>query len=228
MGNRSIDAVHAVIFDMDGVIFDSERRNLACWMEVGQRHHLKNIRRVCLACVGANARATRNIFTENYGSSISFDDFAREAYGLFHEKYRKNLPLKEGAEQILQDLAGRGIPLALASSTRRETVTAELKEAGLYSYFDACICGDMVTKSKPDPQIFLTAAEALHAVPSSCAVIEDSFNGVRAGAAAGMYTIMVPDLLQPTEEIRNLADIVLPSLFEVQELLSGVTAEKNE
>ncbi len=98
----------------------------------------------------------------------------------------------------------------------------ELKDAGLYAYFDAVICGDMISESKPSPQIFLAAAGALGMPPKSCCVIEDSYNGVRAGHAAGMLTIMVPDLLPPTQEMREKADLILPDLLFVQKYLSGI------
>ncbi len=218
---RNTGAVHAVLFDMDGVIFDSERRNLACWKETGEKFGLQDAEEVGRACIGANAEATERIFREHYGERISFAVFKEEAGKRFREAGRL-LPVKKGAEELLSFLSSRHIPTALASSTRRETVERELKDAGLYAHFDAVICGDMVSESKPSPQIFLAAAGVLGMPPKSCCVIEDSYNGVRAGHAAGMLTIMVPDLLPPTQEMREKADLILPDLLFVQKYLSGI------
>ena len=110
--------------------------------------------------------------------------------------------------------------MALASSTRTELVRRELKDAGFIKYFSVIIGGDMVSHSKPHPEIFLKAAEVLGAAPGDCYVIEDSFNGIRAAAAAGMHPLMVPDMIQPTEEILALTEMVFPSLNEVTAYLS--------
>lgn len=218
---HNIGAVHAVLFDMDGVIFDSERRNLSCWNRAGEAFGLDDAEEVGRACIGGNAEATERIFREHYGGRISFQAFREEAMKYFREA-GSPLPVKKGAKELLSFLSSRRIPAALASSTRRELVENELREAGLIAYFDALICGDMVSESKPSPQIFLTAAEAIGMPPASCCVIEDSYNGVRAGHAAGMMTIMVPDLLPPTKEMEEKADFILPDLACVQQLLAGI------
>ena len=136
---------------------------------------------------------------------------------LYYDHYeREGLPLKSGARELLSALNGSGTPLALASSTRTETVRRELRDAGLLDFFDVVIGGDQVTRSKPHPEIFLRAAAELGTAPEECCVIEDSFNGIRAAAAAGMHPLMVPDMLQPDEEILALAERVFPSLHEVR------------
>ena len=127
-----------------------------------------------------------------------------------------------GAREILADLAARGVPLALASSTEGALVRRELDEAGLLRFFDALVCGDQVRRSKPDPEIFLTAAARLGVEPERCFVIEDSFNGVRAAAAAGMRPLMVPDLLPPDEEMRRLSEAILPDLAAAGRYLRDV------
>ena len=100
-------------------------------------------------------------------------------------------------------------------------VRKELTEAGLIDFFDVLVCGDMIEKSKPAPDIFLKACELLGVDPAECYGIEDSHNGIRASAAAGLHTIMVPDVLAATEEMEKLSEIVLPSLSEVRKYLLG-------
>ena len=209
----------AVLFDMDGVIFDSERAVLACWQEVGARFSLRGIEQVFVRCVGVNKQRTRQIFLEAY-PELDFDRFDEAVRALFLSRYDKGrLPLKPGVREILSALKEAGIPLALASSTRLVTVRRELDEAGLLPCFDAVIGGDTVAHSKPDPEIFLTAASRLGAAPEDCWVIEDSFNGIRAAHAGGMHPIMVPDLLPPDAEMTEKAEVIVKDLFEAMAYL---------
>ena len=201
----------AVLFDMDGVIFDSERAVLACWQEVGARFSLCGIEQVFVRCVGVNKQRTRQIFSEAY-PELDFDRFDEAVRTLFLSRYDKGrLPLKPGVREILTALKEAGIHLALASSTRLVTVRRELDEAGLD--------GVIVQDPKPDPEIFLTAASLLDAAPADCWVIEDSFNGVRAAHAGGMHPIMVPDLLPPDAEMEEKAEIIVKDLFEAMAYL---------
>ena len=204
----------AVLFDMDGVIFDSERAVLAVWREIGAQLGLAGIDDVFIRCVGVTIRRTREIFLEAY-PGLDFEDFDRRVRARFLSLYDKvRLPVKPGARETLALLRGRGIPLALASSTRTEAVRRELEEAGLLGCFDTVVGGDMVTHSKPDPEIFLTAAAKLGAEPADCFVVEDSFNGVRAGHAGGFRTLMVPDMLPPDREMEEKTERILKDLFE--------------
>ena len=140
---------------------------------------------------------------------------------LFHKRYGDGrLPVKAGVREILSWIKEHGIKIALASSTRRAIVEAELKAAGLYDYFDKVICGDMVEKSKPAPDIFLKACNELGVRPCDAYAIEDSYNGVRSAQSAGLKCIMVPDLVPATDEMRELAERVLPDLMAVVEYFS--------
>ena len=209
----------AVLFDMDGVIFDSERAVLAVWRELGAELGLEDVETVFLRCVGTNKARTREIFRAAW-PALDFARFDGEARRRFHSRWSGGkLPLKPGAREILRTLRERGLPLALASSTDSAVVRQELDEAGLLDCFDAVIGGDRVKRSKPDPEIFLLAAAALNAEPARCFVIEDSFNGVRAAAAAGMRPLMVPDLLPPDGEMEALAEAILPDLYAAERYL---------
>ena len=116
-------------------------------------------------------------------------------------------------------LKEQGIAVALASSTRSEVVLAELRDGGILPFFDKVICGDMVKRSKPAPDIFLKACEELQVKPERAYAIEDSYNGIRAAHSSGLRPIMVPDLAEPTEEMRELAEMILPDLVEVRKVL---------
>ncbi len=211
----------AVLFDMDGVIFDSEQAVLAVWRELSGELRLEEIEKVFLRCVGTNKARTEEIFRAAY-PALDFARFDAEARRRFHTRWNGgNLPQKPGVREILCAMKGRGVPLALASSTESAVVRQELREAGLLGFFDAVIGGDQVKHSKPDPEIFLRAAAALGAEPGNCFVVEDSFNGVRAAAAAGMRALMVPDLLPPDGEMERLAEAILPDLPAAERYLLG-------
>ena len=206
----------SVIFDMDGVIFDTEHLALNLWTRAGEELRIPDLPVLYPSVIGTTAVRTSEILFERYGPSFPMEAFNRRVRELYLEHYaREGLPVKPGAAALLSLLSDRSLPLALASSTRTELVRRELQDAGLLDYFSAVIGGDMVSHSKPHPEIFLRAAEALGAAPADCYVIEDSFNGIRAAAAAGMHPLMVPDMLLPNDEILALAERVFPSLDEV-------------
>ena len=208
----------AVIFDMDGVIFDSERLYMECCREAAEIFGVEDIDSTVYACIGLTTEKTHELYRNKYGEDFPLDDFWRETTGRFAKKAKGGLlPVKKGARELLEMLYREGIPAVLASSTKTETVIRELIAADLFGYFKSIIGGDMVTKSKPEPDIFLLAAKRAGFAPEECIIIEDSFNGIRAARAAGGYVIMVPDLKQPDEEISSLADDIKQSLDDVRE-----------
>ncbi len=218
--NRNI-LYKAVVFDMDGVIFDSERAIMQCWKEVASRHNIPDIEKAILACTGTTMVRTREIMLNLYGADFPYDEYARESSAIFHSRYDGGrLPMKQGVKELLTFLKERGKKIALASSTRQQVVTDELRDAGIIEYFDRIICGDMVSRSKPAPDIFLKACEELNISPSDSYAIEDSYNGIRAAHAGGLHQIMVPDLLPADEEMQSLAEIVLPNLTSIMEYLA--------
>ena len=208
------EQLQAVIFDMDGVIFDSERLVIECWETIAKKYNIPDIVEICMRVQGNNREETGKRFREKYGNDFPYEAYKKEVSALFRQLYGGGrLPLKPGVAEILEELKRGDIPLALASSTRTDIVKLELDEARLLQYFDAVLGGDMVSRSKPEPDIFLAAAEAVGAVPANCYVLEDSFNGIRAAYRAGMHPVMVPDMQQPTEEIRGLAEAVVENLL---------------
>ena len=206
----------AVVFDMDGVIFDTERLVIEFWKELAKKHNIPNIEHTCIQCLGTNRVRTREIFLENYGADFPFDPYRAEVTELFNTHYKGvPLPTKPGVRELLSYLQEQDIKVGLASSTAQHLVRDEIGTAGLLPYFQTLVCGDMVEHSKPAPDIFLKACEILNADPTKSIAIEDSFNGIRSAHCAGMTPIMVPDQVQPTDEIRALAFHVMPSLLDV-------------
>ncbi|MER2152202.1 MAG: HAD family phosphatase [Candidatus Limivicinus sp.] len=214
--------MQAVIFDMDGVIFDSEKLYIDCCVEAADRFGMANIVETCYRCIGVTVPVTLQILVDTYGDRALVDRFREAAGALFLEKMRAGLlAVKPGVRELLEYLKDCSVRTAVASSTYTDIVERELSDAGILPFFDRIVGGDQVSRSKPNPDIFLRAAETLDTAPEACLVIEDSYNGIRAAKAAGMRAIMVPDLLQPDEEMRSLADQISPSLLHVLDSLQS-------
>ena len=212
-----------VIFDMDGVIFDSERAYVGAYQKLAAKYGLTDteaVHRACIDSIGVTRDLTKKIFFSYVGHEFDYESYRADVQV---ELNKTPFELKPGVYELFDWLREKGAKIALASSTRREHVFPMLDGADLTKYFNAIICGDMVGHSKPNPEIFLTAAERLGADPEECYIIEDSYNGIRAAHAAGSHAIMVPDIVQPDDEIKGLAEAILPSLFEVKDYLNDRT-----
>ena len=198
--------IQAVLFDMDGTVFDTEAIYRRCWRraakEVGFDVDMELFfQRIC----GLNMTDMTAYVYRVYGEDTPFEEIrARRRVYLDEELKKVGLPFKSGAPQIFYDLKQRGIKLAIATSSGRKLVDRYLQMSGLEGIFDVIMTGELVEHGKPHPEIFLTAAEKLGVPADACVVVEDSPNGVRAGHAAGMYTVMVPDLHPCTEELQSL------------------------
>lgn len=215
--------IDTVIFDMDGVIFDSEILVLQCWREVAERHGIENVDAACHECLGTNSVVSKGIFLKHYGEDFPYDEYKQEMAEIFFSRAAGGkLAKKPGVEELLGYLREHEFKVGLASSTREALVRKELSEGGLIEYFDQIIGGDKVKRSKPEPDIFLEACSRLGSEPEKCYVIEDSYNGIRAAHAAGMHPIMVPDLMEATEEMRGLAEVVLESLKDVRKYFDKI------
>ena len=215
--------IKAVIFDMDGTLFDTEKVYQAAWREAGARLSFHQVEAALAACTGCNDADTRKYFEKTFADVVDYSEFTALRNQLYEQTIeRDGLQLKPGAIEMLRFLKERGILIGLGTSTYPPRVPHNLERAGISDYFDAIVMGNMVTKGKPDPETFLTAARMLGVDPQNCMGVEDSFNGVRALHAAGMYTVMVPDLLQPGKEILALTDCVCETLFDLRPLIEKI------
>lgn len=209
-----------VIFDMDGVLLDSERVYREGWLYAAGKNGLPEdlMEEAVIRATGVSDEAEKAIMIGTFGGreGYVFENTFRDCRGYFHGVVdRGEMPVKPGARELLGALRERRIPLGLASSTPMPLLEKEMKKTGLYGFFDVIVSGDMASKSKPDPEIFLLCAGKLGAEDPDTFVIEDSHNGIRAAAAAGMKGIMVPDRLPATREMKELAFRVEPSLHAV-------------
>ena len=182
----------AVVFDMDGVLLDSETPLIKAFEERAAARGLKaDIAAICHRCLGVTRDISRRVWQAEFGEDFDYDAMRDEAYALFMEKTAAGVPMKPYVPEMLAWLKAAGKKVGLASSTPWAVVTKELKTDGLIDYFDALVCGDMVSRSKPDPAIYLRAARGAGSIPENCAYVGD--NPVRdvEGALDAGYGCMV-------------------------------------
>lgn len=212
--------IEAVLFDMDGLMFDTERMWAEAWTEVARKRGLENIGAVVDSMRGRNRAGCMEVCRAAYGEEFDFDEFQAQARAVMNGLVAdRGLPKKPGLTELLEELRRRGTPAVVCTSTRRATTEGYLRQAGITGCFKGLVCGDDVQNGKPDPEVFLKGAALAGRDPTRCLVLEDSPNGVRAGAAAGCRTVMVPDMTRPDDRLRALASAVAPDLFAVIPLL---------
>lgn len=206
----------ALLFDMDGLMFDTERLVLTAWRQAVTEAGFPARDEVFLECVGRNAEATDQVVRAAYGPGFPLEAVNRRTNQLIWQQInREGVPLKPGLLPLLDYLEAQGIPKAVASSTERPIVEQLLQRTGLRPRFAAVVGGDEVPRSKPAPDIFLLAAQRLGAEPAHCLVLEDSEPGAQAALAAGMAVVVVPDLKPPSVEVAQQVVAVLSSLDAV-------------
>lgn len=210
----------AIIFDMDGLILDTEAIALSTFVQTCREHNFEPDLSVFYKCIGVDGAATRQIMSEGYGKAFPLESVA-ELWGkkMDLETTEKPIPLKTGVLSLLKYLDKEQTKMALVTSTRRAKAQRELTNAGVAHFFSLILGGDQVTKGKPDPEIYMTACEKLHEEPAKCLALEDSDNGVKAAFHAGLRVIQVPDLVPPSDEVRALGHIIKGSLAEVENML---------
>ncbi len=216
--------IKAVVFDMDGVIFDSEKLYRKHWMITGNEYNIPEItmKELCNRIAGATKEHNEKLMKSYFGQDFDYNTFRGKTMERMDEDIRRNgLDLKPGVKELFGFLKENGIKMGLATSTIQQRAERNLKNAGILEEFDRIVYGGTVPNGKPAPDIYLRACEELGVEPNEAMGVEDSINGVKSASAAGLYTVMVIDLIEPTEEIRPLANQIYHSLFEIIDLLQG-------
>ena len=205
--------MQAVIFDMDGVLVDSERVCLEAFRYAGEKNGVADAERMAVLGLGLTDPAWEALFYAEFGNGEEALALLRDTEAYIARFYSANpVPPKKGLRRVLPALRAAGYRLAVASSSPRETVYYRLEGAGVRDAFDVIVTGDMLRHSKPHPAIYLEAARQLGCDPRDCYAVEDAPSGLRSATAAGCKTIFIPDLWRPeTEEpglyVARLADL---------------------
>lgn len=216
----SLPHIAGIVFDMDGLMFDTERLFLQVWNEAGKEWGLGDIFAIGCKILGVSAADSHAVLRSAFPPDVDSEAFL-QFFRKKHNEYKAThpTPVKPGLYDLLEYASKKGYRMAVASSTEKRLVSQYLEETKVSGYFEALICGDMVEHSKPDPQIYQLACEALRLPPEQCLALEDSHNGIRSADRAGLWPVMIPDVLPPLEELRPLLFRCLPSLCDVISLL---------
>lgn len=212
--------LQGVIFDMDGLLFDTERIWDTLWPECCRRLGLPLPPEEFYTGGRGMSGKVYADYVQRYFPQADAEEIVALFMQLGEERFARPVPVKKGARELLAYLREQRIPCAVASSSPHKLIEGNLKNAGMTGCFQAVVSGQDVTLTKPDPAIFLLTAERLGADIRHCLVLEDSLNGVRAGHAAGAVTVMVPDLIPPNDEVAKLFACCCKDLLEVRDLIA--------
>ena len=212
--------IKTIIFDMDGVLFDTEKVYDKAWRIILKERNVQDIDYVINGCRGLTAEDSKKFIDENFASQFTGEECINDLLDKFEELIKEHgVPIKKGVYELLSFLKENNYEIGLASSTQRQLVVSHLQQAEILDYFDEIITGDMVEKGKPDPEIYLKSCSKFNRRPEDCIAVEDSINGVTAALRSGMKTIMVPDIVQPSREIEKDLYQKFNSLLELKEFL---------
>lgn len=219
--------IKGVIFDMDGTMFDTEPISARCWIEAGEKLGIPITKSMVYTFCGKTMPAIKGILEEAVEVEFDYEEVVRTRQEIYDNIIRtEGVPHKEGLVELLQYLKDEQIPAAVSTSTDQETAEMVIKKAGVYEYFTAFVYGDMVEKSKPAPDIFREAARRIGKDPKECLVVEDSPAGIMAGRAAGGYTILIPDVADVTEEVKEGITAQMNNLSEVAQWMKRRQADE--
>lgn len=213
--------IDAVVFDMDGLLVDSEVRYRDAMMEVATIYGRELPLSVFLRMVGLPHDQGRAVAIAHFGPDFPIDEYIKAVWDHARAKDALGVVLKPGVVELLDHLDEAGLPRAVATSSSHVAVELQLGRAGLLPRFHAVVAAGDYPRGKPHPDPFLTAASRLGVSPHHCLALEDSHNGVRAAHAAGMMTVMVPDLLEPTAEMHDLCVAIAETLHHVHDVLKA-------
>ena len=197
---------HGAIFDMDGTLLDTERFYTIAWIETADIFGVEREPELAKRMSGTSAKMMPGILHEFY-PDVDAQKYLEKVRAYVKSESDKELRLMTGVKDILEYFKSKNVAMAVASSSLKSVVDANLTRAGIRDYFQVIIGGDQIKNGKPAPDIFIKAAEEMNIAPADCYVFEDSLNGVRAGHASGALTIMIPDQTEPTEEIKKICRV---------------------
>lgn len=212
--------ITGAIFDMDGLLFDTEKIYQKIWFELAYERGIELDSAFTRRISGTSGDEALSVIGEFYHTSEP--RIIQKACGeRMYEAMQKEVPLKKGVFEILHYLRSEGLHTVVASGSSTEQIVSNLRVAGMSDLFDAVVGGTELKYGKPAPHIFLYAAEKIQCDSHDCFVFEDSPNGIRAAHAAACHPVCVPDMTQPSDEIRSMAEFVCRDLLEAMELIRG-------
>lgn len=212
--------IEAVIFDMDGLMIDSERVTFEGYQHVLKKDNLTMSEETYKTLLGKTVKAVYELFANDYGEQYDVDQVIKEVHQYIADRFENDgVPLKKGLLELLKYLKENNYKTIVATSSHRSRVDLILKQAKITEYFDDSICGDEVTHGKPDPEVFLKACQKLNVSPDKALVLEDSESGINAAYNAKIKVIGIPDMKYPDEKYVQMTYSIMNDLLEVRDFL---------
>ncbi len=199
------------IFDMDGLLFDTEKVYKASWAATAKYYGKARGEEIAVAVSGTGDEVCRRTIHEFY-PDLDVEEFFKRVVDTAQKNFEHGVEMMAGVEEILQFFKTSGVKMAVASSSPLWVVERNLAGAGIREYFVALVDSKKIARGKPEPDIFLKAAEMLNLAPENCYVFEDSYNGIRGAAAAGCVPVMIPDTSPATDEMQKLCGGIYENL----------------
>ncbi|AML50203.1 HAD family hydrolase [Falsihalocynthiibacter arcticus] len=206
-------SLRGAIFDMDGLLLDTERLTILCYQRAADDVGLIDFEPVLLGLIGVRRKESEDILRARIDDLAIFEAFLEKSTANSAAIKIEDIPIKAGAVELLKGLKEKGLPCAVATSTQTEKARHHLEVSGLLGFFETVTGGDQVVSPKPAPDIYLRAAKSLGLGATDCAAFEDSDPGTRAAVASGARVVQVPDILQPSPEVRALGHVIAPTLL---------------
>ena len=221
MGNFFTEnEIEAFVFDMDGLLLDSESVYEKAWRVAADEMNLHDIDSIHQKCLGLSKEDVYALMQKKYGPDVDCEYFWKRTSDWSMDYMNENgVPEKEGARELLDFLKSEKIPAALATSSEKSFAGKLLVRTGLIDFFDSVIYGNEVVKAKPDPEIYVSSCRKMSIAPEKCVALEDSPNGVRSAVAGGLKCVMIPDRIGADEEMKRIAWKICGSLKSLKEIM---------
>lgn len=211
----------AIVFDMDGVLLDTEKVYRSCWIKNGKTIGIPEaeMAEICNRLAGGTKKTNAHVMKERMGEEFDYITFRSRTMELFEQHLDEyGIDIKDGVVETLGTLEKRGIKLAVATSTDRNRAENKLVRTGLMNFFDEIVYGDDIENGKPFPDIYLKACEKLGVSPNEAVAVEDSINGIISASDAGLFPVMVVDLIEPNEVTKERAKRTYRNIYEILDL----------
>ncbi|MGF1735111.1 HAD family hydrolase [Photobacterium satsumensis] len=211
--------VKAVLFDMDGLIFDTEGLYKACWQYAAGEQGLELTDNDYLSFIGVQDVECERRIVVKFGDALDLERFCKVRDAMFNAEQDKGIPFKPGFSDLFAEIKQKGLKCALVTSSPLKKAKHHFADTDYLPQFDAVVTAEDVENGKPAPDCYLMASAQLDIAPANCLVLEDSNNGMRSGLDAGCQAIMIPDLLVPAGDVASRATLIGESLLEVKSYL---------